>query len=245
MAAEFCRRTYGARRVLLHAVNLRHGTDGFTSPPKEGVLRILITRRLHGATAQKIKIWTHTTVKISTPKSQVLCLQHRSSNKTQMQEPKETWLLNITVSGPIFEHETSRIPRLDCYSSRQQIACFKATEGLHSPYRAALCHQYSVASFATLRVLGCLHSPGLRCSCCNVARFFCDPEACDVRVKFVCSHKSSFVFRKDLIVRNVYSWNNFSSPIIACSGYRFGNPKLTYQLHLGHCCLHKGESSLS
>jgi hypothetical protein len=29
-----------ARRVFLHAVNLRHGTDGFTSPPKEGVLRI-------------------------------------------------------------------------------------------------------------------------------------------------------------------------------------------------------------
>jgi len=26
--------------VLLHAVNLRHGTDGFTSPPKEGMLRI-------------------------------------------------------------------------------------------------------------------------------------------------------------------------------------------------------------
>jgi hypothetical protein len=25
---------------LLHAVNLRHGTDGFTSPSKEGVLRI-------------------------------------------------------------------------------------------------------------------------------------------------------------------------------------------------------------
>ena len=24
---------------LLHAANLRHGTDGFTSPPKEGVLR--------------------------------------------------------------------------------------------------------------------------------------------------------------------------------------------------------------
>jgi len=27
-------------RDLLHAVKLRHGTDGFTSPPKEGVLRI-------------------------------------------------------------------------------------------------------------------------------------------------------------------------------------------------------------
>ena len=25
---------------LLHAVNLRHGTEGFTSPAKEGVLRI-------------------------------------------------------------------------------------------------------------------------------------------------------------------------------------------------------------
>jgi hypothetical protein len=27
-------------RDLLHAANLRHGTDGFTTPPKEGVLRI-------------------------------------------------------------------------------------------------------------------------------------------------------------------------------------------------------------
>ena len=27
-------------RDLLHAANLRHGTDGFTSPPKEGVLSI-------------------------------------------------------------------------------------------------------------------------------------------------------------------------------------------------------------
>jgi hypothetical protein len=26
-------------RDLLHALNLRHETDGFTSPPKEGVLR--------------------------------------------------------------------------------------------------------------------------------------------------------------------------------------------------------------
>ena len=28
-------------RDLLHAASLRHGTDGFTSPSKEGVLRIL------------------------------------------------------------------------------------------------------------------------------------------------------------------------------------------------------------
>jgi hypothetical protein len=31
---------HAAFRDLLHAVNLRHGTQGFTSLPKEGVLRI-------------------------------------------------------------------------------------------------------------------------------------------------------------------------------------------------------------
>jgi len=31
---------HGKCRDLLHAVKLRHGTDGFTSPPKEGMLRI-------------------------------------------------------------------------------------------------------------------------------------------------------------------------------------------------------------
>jgi hypothetical protein len=44
MAAEFClRASIHASKVLLHAVNLRHGTDGFASPPKEVVLRIFIT----------------------------------------------------------------------------------------------------------------------------------------------------------------------------------------------------------
>jgi len=39
---EFCRKWRIPRHfwVLLQAVNLRHGTDGFTSPPKEGALRI-------------------------------------------------------------------------------------------------------------------------------------------------------------------------------------------------------------
>ena len=32
--------TFTPFRDLLHAANLRHGTDGFTSPPKEGVMRI-------------------------------------------------------------------------------------------------------------------------------------------------------------------------------------------------------------
>jgi hypothetical protein len=33
---------HGTFRVLLHAANLRHGTDGFTSPLKEGVLKIFL-----------------------------------------------------------------------------------------------------------------------------------------------------------------------------------------------------------
>ena len=33
-------------RDLLHATNLRHGTDGFTSPPKEGVLRIFFALKI-------------------------------------------------------------------------------------------------------------------------------------------------------------------------------------------------------
>ena len=39
---EFCLNSdlHFTFRDLLHAVELRHGTDGFTSPPKEGVLRI-------------------------------------------------------------------------------------------------------------------------------------------------------------------------------------------------------------
>jgi hypothetical protein len=45
MATEFCLRNISihARKVLLHAVYLQQGTDGSTSPPKEVVLRIVIT----------------------------------------------------------------------------------------------------------------------------------------------------------------------------------------------------------
>ena len=43
MADEFCLKMpdfHVTFRDVLYAVNLRHGTGGFTSPPKEGVLRI-------------------------------------------------------------------------------------------------------------------------------------------------------------------------------------------------------------
>jgi len=42
MSGKFCLSTdfHVTFKDLLHAVKLWHGTDGFTSPPKEGVLRI-------------------------------------------------------------------------------------------------------------------------------------------------------------------------------------------------------------
>jgi len=58
-------------RDLLHAVKLRHGTDGFTPPPKEGVLRIFspekIRRHRLGANP---RTWV--------PKASTLPLDHRS-----------------------------------------------------------------------------------------------------------------------------------------------------------------------
>jgi hypothetical protein len=37
---------HGKCTDLLHAANLRHGTDGFTSPPKEGMLTIFVARKI-------------------------------------------------------------------------------------------------------------------------------------------------------------------------------------------------------
>ena len=39
-------------RVLLHAANMRHGTNGFTSLPKEGVLRVLFALKNPTASAE-------------------------------------------------------------------------------------------------------------------------------------------------------------------------------------------------
>jgi len=60
-------------RDLLHAANRRHGTDGFTSPPKEGVVRIFsplkIRRLLPGLNP---RTWV--------PNASTLPLDHRSRN---------------------------------------------------------------------------------------------------------------------------------------------------------------------
>jgi hypothetical protein len=53
-------------------------------------------------------------------------------------------------------------------------------EELDLHFRAFPSHQYSVASYATLRVLNSLHSPGPSRSCCNVVRLYCGLEACNL-----------------------------------------------------------------
>jgi hypothetical protein len=44
----------------------------------------------------------------------------------------------------------------------------------------ALSHQYRVASFSIVRVLSCLHSSALSCSCCNVIQLCYDLDACNL-----------------------------------------------------------------
>jgi hypothetical protein len=73
MSGKFCLNAdfHVTFRDLLHAVKLRHGTDGFTTPPKEGLLRIFfalkILRLLPGANP---RTWV--------PKASTLPLDHRS-----------------------------------------------------------------------------------------------------------------------------------------------------------------------
>ena len=79
---------HGTFRDLLHAVNVRHGTDGFTSPPKEGALRIFSPwkiRRLRPGLNPRT--WV--------PKASTLLLDHRSrSNVHPLQTSytfRSTW----------------------------------------------------------------------------------------------------------------------------------------------------------
>ena len=51
-------------RDLSHAANLRHGTDGFTSPPKEGVLKIFSWGHLSAENIQAIITSFHKQVKV-------------------------------------------------------------------------------------------------------------------------------------------------------------------------------------
>jgi hypothetical protein len=54
------------RRVLLHAANLRHETDGFTSPPKEGILWIFLHEKYDGCSCSNPRSWVPETSMLTT-----------------------------------------------------------------------------------------------------------------------------------------------------------------------------------
>ena len=64
-------------RDLLHSENLRHGTDGFTSPPKEGVLRIFSPLKI-----QRLRLGLNPRTWV--PKVSTLPLDHRSRYSQNM-----------------------------------------------------------------------------------------------------------------------------------------------------------------
>jgi hypothetical protein len=69
---------------LLHAVKLRHGTDGFNSPPKEGALRIFFAlkiRRLRPGANPRTRV----------PKASTLPLDHRSRLDIRMFFTNFSW----------------------------------------------------------------------------------------------------------------------------------------------------------
>jgi len=65
-------------RDLLHAANLRHGTEGFTSPPKEGVLRIFSPLKI-------LRLRPGLNPRTWVPKASTLPLDHRSRSVSAME----------------------------------------------------------------------------------------------------------------------------------------------------------------
>jgi hypothetical protein len=83
---EFCRKWQLPRHfwVLLHAVNLRHGTNSFTSPPKEGVLRIFSPEKSNGFG----QVWTR---ELGYQRPARLPLDHRS----RLLWLSVTWIVSV------------------------------------------------------------------------------------------------------------------------------------------------------
>ena len=76
MADEFCLKMPDFHVMfsdLLHAVNLRHGTNGFTSLPKEGVLKCFFRPEKSDGFGRL------RTRELGVPKASTLTLDHRSS----------------------------------------------------------------------------------------------------------------------------------------------------------------------
>ena len=80
MADEFCLKMLDFHvtfRYLLHAVDLRHGTNGFTSLPKEGVLRVFSPSKIRRLRpGLNLRTWV--------PQASTLPIDHRSRLPTSL-----------------------------------------------------------------------------------------------------------------------------------------------------------------
>ena len=84
-------------RDPLHAANLWHGTDGFTSPPKEGVLKIFSPLKIQRLRADlNPRTWV--------PKASTLPLDHRSRLYMRIYENK----ININYNSCLWLKQLKR-----------------------------------------------------------------------------------------------------------------------------------------
>jgi hypothetical protein len=89
-------------RDLLHAVNLRHGTDGFTSPPKEGVLRIfspLKIQRLRPGLNPRTWVLNTSTLPLDRRSRLAFVYHHNGMSALEIQKLKHMHYLNFNASG--------------------------------------------------------------------------------------------------------------------------------------------------
>ena len=85
-------------RNLLHAVDLRHGTNGFTSLRKEGVLRIFFRPEKFDGFG---RVWTR---ELGVPKASTLHLDHRSRCPKRNHCP----VREVSLQAPCTFHECGR-----------------------------------------------------------------------------------------------------------------------------------------
>jgi hypothetical protein len=98
---------HGTFGVLLHAANLRHGTDGFTSPTNEGVLRIFSPLKIR-------RLWPRTWVL----KASTLPPDHRSRNS----------YLTQLDGGERFDSHSARFTPFEIFSSNHWMRGWMAPE---------------------------------------------------------------------------------------------------------------------
>ena len=99
-------------RDLLHAVNLRHGTDSFTSPPKEGVLRIFSSWKI-----QRLRSGLNPRTWV--PKASSLPLDHRR-RYCHLDLSNSTGVFHILINDTIFWKKLN----IECeFSFSLQILC--------------------------------------------------------------------------------------------------------------------------